>query len=273
MLSASSNNPGVPELTGPEEPHLASRPPLHNWWIAPVALLLVTLIYFFMPAISGLLVSLYPVVVGWSHAQAASWLSNSIFAQFIYVLLAEALTVAAIFQSVKAFRWNLATIGLTRPKWYHPLAGIAAFVPYYVLLAVLVAALSRLFPGLNVDQAQQLGFGTPHGGMELALLFISLVVLPPLAEEITVRGFLYSGLRTWFPRIAAGLITSLAFGAAHLAEGGAAGPLWIGAIDTFTLSVVLVTLREQTGNLWAGITLHALKNGVAFTSLFLLHVH
>jgi membrane protease YdiL (CAAX protease family) len=29
-------------------------------------------------------------------------------------------------------------------------------------------------------------------------------------------------------------------------------------------------LREITGNLWAGITLHAIKNGIAFFSLFIL---
>jgi membrane protease YdiL (CAAX protease family) len=53
-------------------------------------------------------------------------------------------------------------------------------------------------------------------------------------------------------------------------EGGAAGPLWIGAVDTFTLSLVLVSLREITGNLWAGISLHAAKNGIAFILLFVI---
>ena len=57
---------------------------------------------------------------------------------------------------------------------------------------------------------------------------------------------------------------------AHLAEGGAAGPLWIGFIDTFILSLVLCYLRVKTGSLWAGITLHALKNGIAFVALFVI---
>jgi membrane protease YdiL (CAAX protease family) len=62
------------------------------------------------------------------------------------------------------------------------------------------------------------------------------------------------------------------FGLPHLAQGGDAGPLWIAFIDTFILSMVLVWLREQTGNLWAGIVLHAIKNGIAFVSLFILSV-
>jgi len=56
-----------------------------------------------------------------------------------------------------------------------------------------------------------------------------------------------------------------------LPEGGAAGPLYIAALDTFILSLVLIYLREKTGSLWASITLHAVKNGVAFMALFVLH--
>ena len=43
-------------------------------------------------------------------------------------------------------------------------------------------------------------------------------------------------------------------------------------LDTFILSLVLIYLREKTGGLWASITLHAFKNGVAFVALFALHI-
>lgn len=69
------------------------------------------------------------------------------------------------------------------------------------------------------------------------------------------------------------ILTSLIFASAHLPEGGSAGPLYIAAIDTFVLSLVLIFLREKTGSLWAGITLHAAKNGIAFVYLFIAHVH
>ena len=88
-----------------------------------------------------------------------------------------------------------------------------------------------------------------------------------------MRGFLYTGLRQWLPKVLAALVVSGLFGAAHLAEGGDGAPLWIGAIDTFTLSLVMVFLREKTGNLWAGITLHTVKNAVAFVFVFLLGLH
>ncbi len=111
-----------------------------------------------------------------------------------------------------------------------------------------------------------------HGSGPLILTFISLVILPPLAEEIMVRGFLYSSLKKAMPVAWAVIATSAIFAAAHLPEGGAAGPLYIAALDTFVLSLVLIYLREKTGSLWSSITLHMIKNGVAFVALFILHV-
>jgi membrane protease YdiL (CAAX protease family) len=96
-------------------------------------------------------------------------------------------------------------------------------------------------------------------------------VLPPLAEEIMVRGFIYTSFRKTMRIVPAAIITSLLFASAHLPEGGAAGPLYIAAIDTFVLSMVLIYLREKTGSLWASISLHAMKNGIAFAALFLVH--
>jgi hypothetical protein len=60
---------------------------------------------------------------------------------------------------------------------------------------------------------------------------------------------------------AAIIITSLLFGAVH--------GQWNVAIDVFVLSLVLCSLREVTGNIWAGVLLHMLKNGLAFYLLFI----
>jgi membrane protease YdiL (CAAX protease family) len=144
-----------------------------------------------------------------------------------------------------------------------------AAVPFYFVLYLLsVGLISHFVPGLNVNQQQQIGFNNVHGAAPLVMTFISLVVLPPLAEEIMVRGFLYSSLKKALPTASAVIVTSALFASAHLPEGGAAGPLYIAALDTFVLSLVLIYLREKTGSLWASITLHAIKNGIAFVALF-----
>jgi membrane protease YdiL (CAAX protease family) len=73
--------------------------------------------------------------------------------------------------------------------------------------------------------------------------------LPPLGEEILVRGYLFSGLRMVWRFLPAVIVTSLLFGAAHLEFGGGGPLVWAAAIDTFILSVVLCFLRERSGAL------------------------
>lgn len=238
-------------------------------WYALVGTLGVVLLYFASQIVGSLVIMAYPYFQHWSHARAAAWLGTSTYAQFFYILIAETLMVAGLLWLLRMFRWTWQTIGLVRPKLSHIRLGIVAAVPYYLLYLAVVAIVSAIVPALNVGQNQEIGFEHSKGVMELAVTFIALVILPPLVEELTMRGFLYSSLRKAFPKVVSALLVSGIFGAAHLAEGGAAGPLWIGALDTFVLSLVLVYLREKTGNLWAGITLHAVKNGVAFFALYL----
>jgi membrane protease YdiL (CAAX protease family) len=241
-----------------------------GWRAAVLSLLGVLFIYFILPTIVGLIIYLYPLSKHWTDQHAQDWLNNSVPAQFIFILVVETLTVLTVFGLLKWFRWSKQSIGLSRPQIWQPLVGIAAALPYFILYLALISAVTALVPSLNIDQKQEICFNSVNGNGQLILTFISLVILPPIAEEITMRGFLYTGLRKWLPKLASALVVSVLFGAAHLAEGGAAGPLWVAALDTFVLSMVLVYLREKTGSLWAGMTLHALKNLVAFVGLFIV---
>lgn len=172
---------------------------------------------------------------------------------------------------LRFFGWRWATIGLKVPKWWHIILGILAFVPYYIILIMAVVIIKAfVFPSLDLTQKQDIGFNNVHGSLQLVLTYISVAVIPPIVEEITMRGFLYSSLKKWLPAISAAFVVSILFGVAHLPEGGDSGALWIAGIDTFILSFILITLREWTGNLWAGITLHALKNTVAFIQIYLV---
>jgi membrane protease YdiL (CAAX protease family) len=229
-------------------------------------------LYFAAQIVAGLLIYFYISQQSWTDSQADTWLKSSVYAQFFYVLFTEILLILSLVAMLKLFAWNWRTIGLTKPKLSHIGTGILAVVPYLLLYILIVSVVQQIYPSLNVEQEQQIGFGSTQSQVELMLIFISLVILPPLVEEITMRGFLYSGLRTTFSKVISALAVSVIFGMAHLSQGGDAGPLWIGFIDTFTLSLVLVFLREKTGNLWAGITLHAVKNCIAYVSLFILNV-
>jgi membrane protease YdiL (CAAX protease family) len=249
---------------------LQPRPkaPKKGRWLAPVSLLIVAVVYIAGEIIGSLAISIYPRLQRWSAAQANNWLNNAITAQFFFVLIVEALTLAGILGAMKLLGWTPNMVGLSRFKWWHIALGLFVLIPYYIVFIISAAIISHFVPSFNVAQHQDLGFNNVIGVPNLMLTFCSLVLLPPFVEELTFRGFLYTGMRKWFPKIISALIVSGVFGAAHLAEGGASGPLWVGALDTFTLSLFLVSLREYTGSLWSGITLHALKNGVAFFTLY-----
>lgn len=264
MSNATSKEGGELSDPAPAVPAIPWQP-----WLA---VLFIIIDFFGSQLAAGLLVSLYPLLRHWSHAQTLTWVNNSVGAQFAYVLTAEVLAVGAIYFFLRLYSIGFAGIGLKRPRWSDPAYGLAAAPFYFILFLLSVGIISHFVPGLNVNQAQQLGFNHVSGPAQMTMAFISLVVLPPVAEEIMVRGFLYSSLKKAVPTLWAVLGTSAIFAVAHLPEGGTAGPLYIAALDTFILSLVLIYLREKTGSLWASITLHAIKNGVAFFALFAFHL-
>jgi len=238
-------------------------------WGPWAAVLYAAAVYFAAQIAASLAIAIYPRLKGWGSAQAESWLSNSVFAQFWFVLLAEALTFGAIWWFVRKRHAGLRSIGWRKPRWWDPVYTLAGFAVYIVLYLVLVNVAQNLFPSLNVNQKQDLGFQNVSGTGNLTLTFISLVVLPPIVEETVFRGFMFTGLKTKLRWGWAALLTSVLFAVPHLLESGQSGSLlWVAGIDTFTLSLVLCYLREKTDSLWPGILLHALKNGIAFVALY-----
>lgn len=245
--------------------------PAHAPWGPWIAVVYAVVIYFAAQIFASSLVVLYPHTQGWSKSAAEQWLNTSVVAQFFYVLLAETVTFAAIWWYIRHAKGSLRVIGWRRPKWFDPALALAGFAAYFVVYLVLLSIATHLFPSINVDQKQELGFQNVTTDGSLILTFLSLVVLPPIVEETVFRGFVFSGLRTKLKPVLAALITSALFASAHLQFGSGQPLLWVASIDTFSLSLVLCYLRFKTDSLWPGIMLHALKNGIAFTSLFLLH--
>ena len=190
--------------------------------------------------------------------------------QFLYVAVAEALSLGGLWLVLRSKKQGRQFIGLVQPKWWDILYAIIGYGVYFMLYIVVLTVLSHLIPALNIDQKQDTGFN-PAAGPGFLLIFIPLAILAPLTEEALVRGFLFKNLRMRMGFWWATLIASVLFGLAHLGGGEAgSGALWIAAVDTFSLSIVLCYLRDRTGRLWASIGLHAIKNSIAFVFLFLL---
>lgn len=140
---------------------------------------------------------------------------------------------------------------------------ILGIIIYFVML-VISLYIASLFPAFNSNQVQDIGYKGAMG-WQIILAFIGLVIIPPFAEEMLFRGYLYRGLASRWPKILAALFVSIGFGLVHFQ--------WNVGIDVFVLSLVLIFLFEKTKNLWVCIGLHATKNLLAFLAIFVFVSH
>jgi uncharacterized protein len=221
--------------------------------------------------VASLLAGLLFAALG--SAPAAKFFDDKVVLQFTFAFLVYGGMLAALWQFLRWRGISGRELGLRRPRLSDAGWALLALVVYVGIFAFIQGVLPFVLPDLNLEQRQDTGFGDAAGAgfVPLALTFVALVIVAPVAEETLMRGFFFSALRRKLPFVLTTLIVSAVFATMHLAGGEqGSGPLWIAAIDTFILSLVLCYLREKTGRLWASIGLHMLKNGIAFVALFIL---
>lgn len=252
---------GIAEDKGLSQPHGVTWGPISAVFISILAFVSGFLL-------AGALIYFVANIFGHASEQTETWLS-SVSGQFVYVLLAEGLIVACVAWFLHFRKTTLRALGYRRkPQLSDAGLAVIAFVTYFIVLVVATALAGNLL-GIDTAQKQELGFDDVAGLREKLMAFVSLVVLPPLVEETLFRGFLYTGLRKKFPFVVTTVVVSVLFATLHLFGGSSGeGLLWIAGIDTLLLSLALCYLREKTGNLWAPIMVHALKNSLAFLLLY-----
>lgn len=146
-------------------------------------------------------------------------------------------------------------LGWRKPKKNIFKLVLLALVIYIVTLLVALTVLQLLSPDLAQQEQDVALTVSSLGGIKLFIMFISVAVLTPIAEETFFRGillWLYSK-RLKIP--AAILTTAVLFGLAH-------GQLNVG-IDTFLFGLMLGYLAWKTESIYPTIALHMLKNTIA----------
>lgn len=169
----------------------------------------------------------------------------------------------------KKEKQSFTDIGVTKQvtKQYIKQAALG-YVVYFIGVIALFSIVDAL-QLIDTQQEQQLGFENTKGAY-LVLAFISLVIFPPIIEELLFRGYLFHKTKVHSSFAVATVITSVLFAAAHL-EFGTGAPLnWAAALDTLLLSVVLCYVTFKTKSLWPAIVIHMAKNALAFVTLFVL---
>lgn len=237
-------------------------------WNPFIAVIVTVAMFFTAQVIAAIVVAIYPLAKGFSGPETSSWLETNVIGQFAAGLVYYSLIIFWVIRLFKRLGFNLSDLGLVKPKVINIVQAFAGYAVYFLALIAGTLVIQNIFTSLDFDQKQELSFSPSTTGPALVFVFVGLVLLPAIAEEILCRGFLYNGLRTKLKPIISTIIVSVLFAAAHLQWGSSAPLLWAAALDTFVLSLVLCFLREKTGSLWPPIILHALKNGVAFFVLF-----
>lgn len=229
--------------------------PHRRFWTNPITVLLGSFLLFIgAQALAALFLA--PLVV-------AVLAENYQIVVFIAIEIIIVFSVLAALLHINKFKWS--SIGWRWPKSWKFLISLPLIIMAYMAVSVSLTMLAQQYlPGFRADEVQDVGFKNLANPLALSLAFISLVVLTPILEETIFRGVLFKGLRKRTSFWLTALATSLLFALAH--------GQWNVAIDTFAMGMVCAYVVEKTDSILPSILIHALKNGLAFTLLFILKV-
>jgi len=136
----------------------------------------------------------------------------------------------------------------------------------WLLVAVVSSVIYDLvWPLFKVDAVPEFMLDAMRSGGRSPWLWIGVVVVGPVFEEMLCRGFLLTGWRSsvlgaW----GAVILISLLWALAHQ-QYGMLEMLWV-----FLLGVVLGVARLRTGSLWAPIAMHVAVNFGAMVQSYLM---
>lgn len=140
--------------------------------------------------------------------------------------------------------------------------GLALILPTIVLVNAAAWGvgvwMDSFWPGLKAQDAV-LAFRDSEDPAARGALVLAAVVIAPLVEELTFRGFVYGVIKRYTDGFFAALCSSLLFAVVHC-HVGSLFPLAL-------LAIILCAAYELTGSLLAPMLMHALFN---LTSLLLL---
>lgn len=196
---------------------------------------------------------------------------QAVVSALVYALsLAIAVGVPWVIFKTQRLTWKDVGFAEPLPSWRD--IGIAPIVFVLSLVASVVAMFvaAQVLPGVDLQTEQQIGFENVTQRYEMLMAFLTLVVLAPVFEEVLFRGYLYGRVRRYLSTVWTVILTSLLFGMMHVYAGPDNPLQWNVVINTTVLALCIGALRAYTGNVWAAILVHMLKNGVAFFALFVL---
>lgn len=135
------------------------------------------------------------------------------------------------------------------------LAPSLSVVPIIIIYGILIEKLSPEFSEKMSEYSYlQEGNLVPQNPLSIFLLFLTIVVIAPIVEEIIFRGVLYNLLSDRMSLVAAAIASSIVFGLMHGAQ----------FFQASVTGFVLAYIYQVTGDLKMAISAHAFNNGIVF---------
>lgn len=234
-----------------------------------VALAGTALIFLLPQLLMAVALALSVVAFNLDQAAATDWLGGAI-GNFTVSLFVYGLMPLVMWFVIKRYRESWRDYGVRKSPLFQAITYAAVGIMVYYITLVITLAIASGTGLIDTNQEQDIGFSRDTSGPLLILVFVGLVALPAIVEELLFRGFLFTRLRKALSFVWTTVVVSLVFGVLHLQLGGGSAPLWSVMIDTAILSIVLCYVREKTGSIWTGVLIHGLKNSIAFVALFLV---
>jgi membrane protease YdiL (CAAX protease family) len=160
------------------------------------------------------------------------------------------LLVAVVIWRVRALSWrdDVAVVGPKRSDLLPWLAWLGAWAAWMAVAEVVGRKLGMPAPEQWQDRS----------GASLGILFVGMVLLAPVGEELVFRGILYGRLAgTSLGKVGAVLVCAVVFGLLHVRYGMllvgfiVIDGIWYGAARATTGSVVVPMAMHVMGNLLA----------------------
>lgn len=136
-------------------------------------------------------------------------------------------------------------------------ADLKTFVLIILAAVFLSMALNNIIylTGVTQSSASYQEVNRKFFGSGLMWEIIGTCILAPVLEEVLYRGVVYGRVRYWFSKKEAAFISAFIFSAMHMNL--------VQFIYAFLLGILLVTVYEYTGKIYAPIIAHAAANLIA----------
>ena len=220
----------------------------------PVWGLWATLGWFVLAFILSAVASLVVLLIWWPDAIMsgdADMLKDGMLIS-ITSIVSAVVQVGMLALAAKLARWPIGEyLGLVRPATRPALIVIAILVVFLLGYDGLTYLLGRdIVTPFQVDT-----YRTARDSGSLPLLWLTFVIVAPVAEEIMFRGFLFRGWvtseRSAIPAI---LVISVLFAAIHVQYD------WFGILQVFFIGLLLAVARWRSGSTLLTILMHLLTN-------------